>query len=287
LKTAPDDDASTLFYQATDTTKGEFRLVVTDPLKRLLNQRVQRRYSKPADRAKRAAVLGEIMAHRYVLRDSWSAAEERHRVARAERCLQLLEGLRIRLERGETRYEGLEDATGRPRLGPAQLRDHSLRLLDLSPDWLLVSVARHPEGGSGAVRRQYWLYDRHGRVLHLLHAETVARMTDGGWKVQKGTGPWRDPDDAAERDFLDTLARLLGPEACDVVRLSSVPADRLAHPPPEVLTECQRISGIDYPAEEAARSERRERGYRERYGPRQKGLLSISTASIELIYADE
>lgn len=267
--------------------KGAFRLVITDALKRLLNQLAQRRFPHPKDHAKKAEVLAAILGHPYLYHDPWSAAEERHRVERFKRGLDLLEGLKIRLQRGEIHYKGIENATGQPELNLARLKDHSVRLLDLSGDWLLLSIERHPEGGSGIVRRQYWLYDRRGRVLNLLHADTVAKITDGQWKVQRGNGPWRDVDITLEKDFFDTVGRQLGSEALASIRQSGILDDRLAHPPPEVFAECQLICGIDYVTEEAQRRERHERTYLQKYGPRESGIRSISTAAIELIYADE
>lgn len=266
---------------------GAFRLVLSDSLKRLLNRLVQERFRNPRDRESRAGALRDLLAHPYLVYEPWTAAEERHSIERAKRCLQMLEGFRVRLERGEVRYMGIEDATGQPELTADRLKDHSLRLLDLSSEWLLLSVARHPAGGAGVIRRQYWLYRRREHVLYLLHAETVATVRDGQWKVQAEGEPWRDPDETLETDFYKTVTRILGPEASVIVKQSDVPADALAYPAPEVLKECQSICEVDYQVEETRRREERQKTYMKRYGPRQPGLFSISTRGLELVYADE
>lgn len=268
---------------------GAFRLVVTDSLRRLLNKRVQRQFPEPSQREKRAEVLEVLIAHPYLVDDPWLAAEERDHITRGKQCLKMLEGLTTRLKRGEIHYAGIEEATGKPQLSADQLKGHSLRLLDLAANWLLLAVNRHPEGGSGLVRRQYWLHDRSHRVLHLLHAETVQSVKNPEQMVKSGDGPWQDVDDSLERGFVEMIGLHLGPESIEVVMRSSTPAERLAHPNPEVLGECGAICKIDCVAEEKRHREDQEATYFKKYGPRrtQPSLLpAISASGIEIIYSD-
>jgi len=122
----------------------------------------------------------------------------------------MVSGLRQRaLSVARCQYRGLETATGSPHLDAARLGDHSLRFLDLSPDLAPALGWRDTHTAVSGVRRQYWLYGRTSRVLHLLRAETVASQSKRGeWKVQQGERPWRDVDATARKRFLSPLSKL-------------------------------------------------------------------------------
>jgi hypothetical protein len=160
-------------------------------------------------------------------------------------------------------------------------------VLDLSDDWLLLSINRHPEGGSPVEHRQYWLYSRQQRTVYFLHIERVAEHLDGAWRVQRGDGVWRPVDNRLEQDFFETINTLVDPHASKLIQRASVPSERLCHLSSEVLEKCQLIAGIDYAAQDKRHGEMREMKYQKKYGPRGPGLILISTVSPNLIYSKE
>lgn len=228
-----------------------------------------------------------ILGHAYLEFDEWRCAEERYRKERAKRCREMLEGLKVRLERGELQQEGLEGQTGKPELTPDKLTGHSLRLLDLSDDWLLLRIERHPSGGSNVVLDQHWLYSRHGRKLYLLHLETIQYPKTGDVKVQFGDGPWQKADEGLQTDFKGTVEKILGAEGVNVLEKAvQLQETGLWDPPPEIFTKCKEITGTDHQAEERKHLELRERHYLKKYGPRQPsgkpGIALVPDAGIRL-----
>src|SRR5713101_8700083 len=117
------------------------------------------------------------------------------------------------MEKGEIKQEGVQGTKGDTALTPSKLSDRHIRLLDLSDNWLLISLERHPFGGSETVREQYWLYSRNDRSVHLLLDEDVMRPETGPIKMRRGDGPWQDADKSLEENFSRVVENLLGAEA--------------------------------------------------------------------------
>jgi len=135
-----------------------FRLAVTDALNTLLNQLVQKKFPRPEDRGGMAEVRATLLNHKCFPFDPWSAAEERHDIAQVKRCNGMLEGLKVRLQREEMRYKGIEAATRQPELILAKLKDQSLRMLELSDN--LHSANTRPTGPLRARLYLFTLRDR-------------------------------------------------------------------------------------------------------------------------------
>ena len=260
---------------------GVWRAHGDDALKQNINTLIQRRYSSESGSTERIATARDaILNHPYLEIDNWSCAEQREIQERMRPCRKMLEGLKIRLERGEIRQEGVEGTKGSTSLTPTKLSDRHIRLLDLSENWLLVSIERHPYGGAETVREQYWLYSKKDRSIHLLHDEDVTYPETGPIKVKRGDGPWKDSDKSLEEAFRRVVEDLLGADAMKRIdRNIGSPEDGLCMAPSEVLAKCKAISGIDYEAEEESRRKLREKAYLEKYGPRtHRGSAGIAMA---------
>src|SRR5438552_12130401 len=233
-------------------------------------------------------VRGEILGHRYLQFDSWRHAEEVVRSARAKMCRERLVGLAVRLSRDEVVFEGLEETTGQTKLTPEKLRGHSARFLDLSADWLLLAIERHPLKSTGAVLVQYWLYSRKVKTLRLLTSgrDVLTQAVVGGdVHVKHGDGPWQTPDSEAETDFWATVRKHLGANAAEEIQRSIAPQESgLLDPPPDVLEECHRLTGIDVAASEHRAVAARGKVYIEKYGqqPGTPGVHWVTDAGIRL-----
>lgn len=265
---------------------GSAKMLITDSFKLLLNRFVQKRYPNKQDIDEKKRVTKAVLAHEYLIDDPWHVAEQRYITLLAKRGRALLAGLEVRLKKNQVRHIGIESATGRPQLTAQKLVDHSLRILNLSGDWLLLSVKRHPTGGTGIDRRQYWLYDHRNHILRLLRSETVVQC-EGEWRALSKDGVWSGVSDRLETDFFKMVDSTLGSEAVTAFRLSGESQDRLCNPPVEVSTECALICGFDYFTEERKRRHIRELECFKKYGERKLTAPTISMASgIELIYSD-
>ncbi len=264
---------------------GAYRALATGHLRTLIH-RLARSPLRPSRTESPQVVAERLLAHPYLVHDPWHDAEARHTADRLKRCRRSLEGLRVRLERGEIEQHGVSGATGQATLTADKLTDHGVRLLDISANWLLAGVDRHPEGGSGVVRTQFWLYGRAERDLHLLLAQTRARITQGHWAVSGPDNQWRAPSEDDERDFYQAVLAELGAGAVERIRAATRPQEALCPTSKELLEAIAEVSGVDYAAEEQLRRHARERMYRARYGPH-AGPPAISTAAVVLVYADE
>jgi len=260
---------------------GVWRVYGNNALKQRVNDLIQKRFSsEPNSAEKIASTRGAILNHHYLDIDNWSCAEQRDRQERTKRCRKILEGLKIRMEKGEIKQEGVQGTKGDTALTPSKLSDRHIRLLDLSDNWLLISLERHPFGGSETVREQYWLYSRNDRSVHLLLDEDVMRPETGPIKMRRGDGPWQDADKSLEENFSRVVENLLGAEAMKrIERMIGSADDSLCFAHPKVLAKCKTISGIDYTADEESRNRLKEKTYLKKYGPRtHKGPAGIAMA---------
>ncbi len=257
------------------TPNGAWRVCGDSALKQRINTLIQRRLKVDSERA---AAREAILDHPYLIFNEWDCAEVRYRRERAKRCRGVLEGLKVRLERDEVTQDGLEGATDQAELTVEKLTDHSLRMLDLSDNWFLLSVERHPYGGRDTVLIQYWLYSKHGRRVRRLHTETIMYPKMGETKVRHGEGPWQNPEAAAQEEFQTTVVRLLGTEALEALEKAiQYQESGLCFAPPEVLKKCELVTGIDSELKENAERRNREKSYQSKYGPRpSKGPAGVA-----------
>lgn len=270
---------------------GIWRIYGDNALKQRINDLIQKRFSsEPGSTEMIASTRDAILNHPCLDIDNWSCAEQRDRKERTKRCRKMLDGFKIRMEKGEIRQEGVAGTKGDAFLTANRLSDRHIRLLDLSENWLLISIERHPFGGSEKVREQYWLYSRKDRTIHLLHDEDVMSPETGPIKFRRGDGRWEDADKSLEEDFRRVVESLLGTDAMRCIeRMIGSPDDALCFAHSEVLAKCETISGIDYKSAEENRSKLKEKTYLKKYGPRtHKGPAGIAMApGIRIVLSKE
>ena len=244
--------------------RSEWRLAVDQAWRQKLLGHIQRAFaSKPKAEAEAAKLA--LLGHPYLLPDPAGEAERTHQRERYERCKGMLEGLKERLARGTIKQLGLEGTTGQASLTVERLSNRPVRLLDLSDDWLLVALERHPQG---TILVHHWLYSRRRATVHLLHVAEVVYVRPEAIKVQRGDGPWTEPGSALEDDFNRRAKSLLGEAAMASLRRLVLSQDSgVCGEDEEVIAQCEEISGIPYRTQEAERRQARESGYRRKYGP--------------------
>ena len=177
--------------QATVATRqifiSEWRLAV-DQARQKLHVHIQRAFASKTNAEAEAAKLVHL-EHRYLLPDPAGEAERAHQREQYERCKGMLEGLKERRVRETIKQLGLEGTTGQASLTVERLSDRPVRLPDLSDDWLLVALERHPPG---AILVHHWLYSRRRATVHLLHVDEIAYARVEAIKVQRRDGGHHD-----------------------------------------------------------------------------------------------
>ena len=271
------------------TDRGEWKVSADTALKHRVHRVAQQRFRKGVDRQEKIReAVKAILEHPYLEFDEWRTAEELFHRARAKMCRDRLNGLAVRLQRDEIRFEGLEGTSGSPKVTPDNLRGHSVKFLDLWSDWLLFALERHPQKGKGPVLVQYWLYSREAKSLRLLkHRDSIDYPEVGPVKVMRN-GEWGDPDASDEADFYRTIEVHLGGDAakqiCGSIEPQTAGLLSALGLPSAVLDECREVTRIDIAAAEAKNQQRRERGDADRYGPQRgtPGLRWITDAGIRV-----
>jgi hypothetical protein len=267
---------------------GVIRLRIDPAFKARLNRLVQSRYANDPKMAGEARA--RFFGHPYLVNDPWVGPAQDHIRARGHRCRGMLEGMKARLRRGELRQLGLESATGQTQLTVDKLTDRAVRLLDVDDNLLLLTVPRHPFGGSAVVLEQWWLYRKDEKTLELLLVEEIGKVETLGVKVQSGGGPWRDADESAEQDFFAHVETLLGKDAVDVLkRMSQVQEGVLCHANDAAYALVREMTGIDVADLERRAREAREAVWRRQYGapPGPPGVSLAVDARIRLGFARE
>lgn len=248
---------------------GEYRLFVDGGFRDLLHRLAQQRWRADVSHARTA--VDALLAHQYVVTGPHAIAEGKYQAGRLKRCRTKLKELQERLDAGQVRFSGIEAATGQPELTSAKLRGHGLVMLDIAERWLIVRLDRHPGGGKGSLRVQYWLYDSQGSSAHLLRErENVARANFGPMFTQKPDGTWVPVSTEVESTFVALLRAQLGDSgAAAVLRAIGNVEDELLSPlPEEIVAECLALTGIDIAAAESRASQDRGQQYEREFGPR-------------------
>ena len=234
---------------------------------------------------KAADVLTTLLAHPYLVHDQRIIAEQADRVARHNRDKCVLVGMKKRLSAGELAQQGLEDATAQAELTVAKLSKRAVRLLGIADNWLLMEVDRHPAGGSGDVRIQYWLYGKRQRTLRLLkYRATMGKKGTALFAVRSGGGVPGPPKQDLRRQFLALVERQLGSSMVKTfARLIQLQSRKLAHAPKEVAEEIEDITGINLTADEESCARDREARYAQEFGPRKaRPFFTIDHQTIRL-----
>lgn len=249
------------------TTDGAWKLSGDRPFKKLLGDLIQKHLSQ--EPARQAEARRAILDHPYLELQERHLVEQSGKKERLKTCKKRLEGFIVRLERGEINLVIPSDMTQGTALTSQKLRGRPLRLLDLDENWLLIAVERHPYGGSGKVLDQYWLYSKRDRKAYLLRWEQRLEVKWGPVKVKGSDGVWREPDRARQDSFESQVRLYLGNEALQKInRCLQFKDEELCPSHPELLGECQTITGIDYMGREQARQSAAEKRYDAKLGPK-------------------
>lgn len=239
-------------------------------------QKLVRKHSPDASSGKSfQEIEQELCKHSYLAWDEWGSAMHQAAAKRYHHCLQVLNELSPRLDK--LSIVGIDGTTGQAALTADKLRGRPISLLEVAPNWLLVEVPRHPTGGSGRLKIQYWLYERGASTIELLRpVENVVKVPFNNPLRQDATGVWKSASE--ERDsFLQLVEALLGPAARhEVEKLTDFQLILLSTPGNAILDECEKRTGHPYRIEKAKQAKIAADRYTKKFGPRTRNPGGVS-----------